>query len=66
MKSNNIVFIKIKTKLTKIKTTFKKSKFGIPIYERYVLVKEKLKKNLIPIYDYRDKVIIPKFKEIMS
>ena len=66
MTSNNKIFKKIKTKSSKIKTTFKKSKFGTPIYKRYVLLKEKLKKNLIPIYDYRDNVIIPKFKEINS
>lgn len=66
MKSNNKILKKIKTKFFKIKTTFKKSKFGTPIYERYVLLKEKLKENLIPIYDYRDNVIIPKFKEIIS
>ena len=66
MKSNNKIFKKIKTKFSKIKTTFKKSKFGPPIYKRYFLLKEKLKENLIPIYDYRDNVIIPKFKEIIS
>ena len=63
MKSKNKIFKKIKSKFSKIKTNFKKSKYGIPIYQRYVSLKEKIKKNLIPVYDYRDNVIIPKFKE---
>ena len=62
MKLKNYKFKKLKSIYSIFKTNFKKSRLGTPIYKSYAVLKEKLQKNLIPFYDYRDEVLIPKLK----